>query len=519
MTFNLKYSQRGNLVTTFISLGDIRASGIRIISAVLKQKGWPSNTIIYKLGYSMNDIPTKREENILIGLLKDLKTDIVGITVKTPFLKIAQDITKRVKKELDASVIWGGSHPTILPEESLNNADIVCLGEGEYPFLEFLQNSIDGKQIDNIKNFGFKKDGNVVCNDLRPLLQRDDLDSLPSPDCGNEDKYIIHNGKVIHADPLDRAIEYYPMASRGCPFRCSFCINGILKEIYHGCGPFVRVRSPEKVVDEIVDVLQKFPAVHRIRFQDEVFPWKKDWIKKFSEEYKKRVGLPFLCTFHPNTIDEENIRMLKAAGLIVVGFGMQSPSERVRREVFHRKESNATILKSIEILHRNKLEGFYDLILDNPFETEEDKKKGLDFMLKIPKPFNIAPFSLKFFPGYQITEDALKQRKISESEMKEIGSEGYFEMSFNWYSPKKKEDILWNCLYILSSRSTFPRFLVRFFSKWEFLKRHSNLIVAVVKLNWYPELFVIGMRRLIRGQLSPTNFFRVIKSRVLKETI
>jgi radical SAM superfamily enzyme YgiQ (UPF0313 family) len=511
--------QKSKPVTTLISIGDIRALGIRFISSVLKGKGLTSNLVIYKLGYSEDDIPTKKEEDMLIGLLKDLKTDIVGLSVRTPFFTTAERVTKRIRNELNALVVWGGSHPTIVPEESLNHADVVCIGEGEHPFLELVQNSAEGKQIDTIRNLWIRNNGGLVRNNLRPLLQRNDLDLLPFPDCGGEDKYIINNGKLIHADPLDRVIEYYPMASRGCPFRCSFCINGVLKEIYLGCGSFVRFRSPKNVVDEIVHILKGFPKVKRIRFQDEVFPWSNEWVVNFSKDYKKRVGLPFLCTFHPNSINEEAVKTLKGAGLMVVGFGMQSPAERIRKKVFHRPETNETILKSIEILHKNKLEGFYDIILDNPFETEDDKKQGLDFLLKIPKPFNIVPFSLKFFPGYKITKEALSKKLINESEVSEIGSQGYFEYTFNWFSPRKREDLFWNCLYILASRSTFPSLLVRLMSQWKFLKTHFSLIVWTVKLTWYPELLVIGVRRLRRGQLTPLNFLRVVKSKILKETI
>jgi len=506
-------------VTTLITFGDIRANGIRMISAAIKAKGWDCNTVIYKLGYSKADLPSKREEDILIGLLKDLKTDIVGLSVRTPFLTTAQTLTRRIKNELDALVIWGGSHPTIVPEESLNHADIVCVGEGEYPFLELLQNRIEGKPIDTIQNLWIRKNGQLVRNTLRPLLQRNDLDLLPFPDCGGEDKYIINNGKLIRGDPLTRTIEYYPMASRGCPFRCSFCINGVLKETYRGCGPFVRVRSPRNVVDEIVHILERFHKVKRIRFQDEVFPWDKEWVVSFSKDYKKRVGLPFLCTFHPNTISEEAVRILKEAGLMVVGFGMQSPSERIRKEIFQRAETNKTILKSIEILHRNKLDGFYDIILDNPFETEDDRKEGLDFLLKIPKPYNITAFSLKFFPGYKITREGLSRGLISESEIKAIGSQGYFEMTYNWYSPRKREDIFWNCLYLLSARSTLPSHLVGLMSTSQFLKKHPSFLVWFVKLDWYPELLVIIIRRLIRGQLNPINFLKVVKAKMLKETI
>lgn len=519
MKSNIHNSKNNGQVISLISFGDIRAAGIRAVSALLKDRGWASNIIIYKVNYAEEDIPTKKEEDILIDLLKGLKTDFVGLSVKTPFLQTAKKITRRIKDELDATVIWGGSHPTIMPEESIRIADIICIGEGEYPFLELIEKSANEESIDNIKNLWIRHEDRIVRNGVRDLLQREDMNTLPYLDCGGEGKYTISGGVMTREDPLNKTLEYYPMASRGCPFTCSYCINGVLRDLYKGHGTFVRSRSPENVVDELVNIKNRFPLVKRFRFQDEVFPWHKEWIKKFCLDYKKRVGLPFLCTFHPNTINDESVSMLKDAGLMVVGLGMQSPSSRVRREVFHRPETDVKLMQAIEILHRHSIDGFYDIILDNPFETIDDKKEGLDFLLKMPKPFNITAFSLKFFPGYKITDESIKSGLIDDSEVEAISSKGYFEMNYNWYSPRVKEDVFWNCLYLLSSKNLIPCFLVKEMSKSQFLANHPGLLVFFIKIIWYPDLLVMVTRRLIRGQLNPVNLMRVIISRIRKRTI
>ena len=92
-------------------------------------------------------------------------------------------------------------------------------------------------------------------------------------------------------------------------------------------------------------------------------------------------------------------------------------------------------------------------------------------------------------------------------------------MSYNWYSPKRKEDLFWNCLYILASRSVLSPMLVNAMSRSAFLKKNSGYLVLFVKLSWYPELFVIGIRRLVRGQIKPMNVIKVLMSRVFKRTV
>ncbi len=504
---------------TFISLGDIRALGIRILSAVLKGRGIHSNIIWYKVDYSERHIPTRTEENLLIDLIKQLNTDIVAISVKTPFVQRAKDITRRVRNEAGAMVIWGGSHPTVMPDDCMEHADAICIGEGEYSLVELVELAFQGATFERTPNIWARKDGIVFRNPIRPLLQTRELDALPFPDCGGEGKHVIDRDHLKSEDPISHTIEYFAMASRGCPFKCSFCINSLLKDIYKGCGSLLRVRSPQNVVDEIVDLVGRFPGIKRIRFQDEVFPRRPDWLEVFCEQYRRRVGLQFLCTFHPQTVDEVAIRMLKEAGLIVVGLGMQSPSERIRKEVFHRPETNQRLLEAINILHRQRVNGFYDIILDNPFETEKDRQRGLDFLLTVPKPFNLFSFSLRFFPGYPITKEALGKNLIERSEVEEMETRGYFEMGYDWHSPRKKEDLFWNCLYILASRSCVPRLLVKAASRSGFLRKYPSALIWLVKITWGAELIIIGTRRLVRRQMNPLSLLRVAKARLSKETI
>jgi len=212
----------------------------------LNSKGWRTNVIIFKLHYSRADVPTRKEEELLIGLLKDLRSDVVGLSVKTPFLRIARRLSEKIRDEVGSLVAWGGSHPTILPEESIRIADVVCIGEGEHPLAELIEKIATGKVVDDIPNLWIRRHGEIRRNDQRPLLQGDELDRLPFPDIGGEGKFSVHRGKLLPGDPLEKAMEYYPMASRGCPFRCSYCINGILKERLHAKGAFVRLRSPKR---------------------------------------------------------------------------------------------------------------------------------------------------------------------------------------------------------------------------------------------------------------------------------
>ena len=493
---------------------------MRTISAFIRQRGFATHLIFYKASaFYERDVPTQREEDLLLGLLKDLRPDIVGIYVIAPFFRAAASLTERIKKELVTVVVWGGSHPTIQPEESINHADILCRGEGELPFADLVEMMANGQAVDCIQNLWVKTDGRVTRNGIRPLLQREGLDALPFPDSGGTNKYLIENERLVQADPLNKTIDYFSFASRGCPFRCNFCINGVLSEVYHGAGPYVRVKSPEYVVSEIAHMLEIFPAVRRIRFEDEIFPWKLEWVEKFCGEYSKRIGLPFLFASHATVVSENAIRLLKAAGLMVVGFGVQSPCLRVRRDVLNRPETNEAILNCIGILQRNKVECFFDVILDNPFETDEDKTDGFRFLLSIPRPYVMTPFSLKYLPGHRLTDEALRKHLIDASQVVTASPQRWFRLSYDLKSKRRPEDIFWNCLYMLSPRSILPVALLRILGNSAFLKKHPSPLELLTKFTWPLELFVIAFRRLAHGQLKLTNTLRVALSKVLRRHI
>ena len=266
-------------------------------------------------------------------------------------------------------------------------------------------------------------------------------------------------------------------------------------------------------------MLKSTPSVRRIRFEDEIFPWQQDWVKRFCREYQKKVGLPLLFASHPNLISDETIRLLKDAGLMVVGFGVQSPCERVRKGVLQRTETNETILNCIDILQRNQVECSFDAILDNRFETDEDKIDGLNFLLSIPKPFKITTFSMKFFPGHKLTDDALENGVVTAQEVDGLCAQGWFRLKYDWKAERSPRDTFWNCLYMLSSRSIMPSRLLKLLSGSDFLKKHPSVLVLLTKWTWYGELLVIGIRRYRRKQLKPLYVLKVIISRMLKRTI
>lgn len=500
-------------VLTLIALMNYYALGIRTISSLVKSKDYQVN-IIFWGSYIGTDPAVMKNKRVVLDLISSLRTDLVGISVNTPFAVLAEDLTNLIRHELKIKTLWGGAHPTILPDECIEKADIICRGEGERACLELLDCIHKGESYDSIDNLWIRNESAITRNQIRPLLQGHELDDLPFPDYGSDSIHYIDENGVNKGDPFVHSIQYEVIASRGCPYRCTYCVNSILRDIYPKGGDIIRVRSPETVIREIESALKIFHHVEAIRFEDEVFPWKAKWLEEFSDLYRERINLPFICTYVPNIVTEERISLLHKTGLSSIGVGIQSPSERVRKEIFRRPETNERLHQAITYFHKYGVEVNFDLIFDNPYENHEDKAKGFEFLSNLPKPFTLSVFSMVFFPETALTKRALADGFVSEDMLRR--QEGLYTIIYDWQAPRDPGDTFWDCLNVLTSRSCMPSLIVRSLSRSKWLRKKPGMLMYVVAVSRYAELSIIALRRLRKGRITWSAILKALKTRKLK---
>jgi radical SAM superfamily enzyme YgiQ (UPF0313 family) len=327
-----------------------------------------------------------------------------------------------------------------------------------------------------------------------------DLDALPFPDYGGNDYFFIENDTVSFEDPALRTYNLNVMASRGCPYHCAYCCNSVFNTLYQGKGPRTRRRSVDNVMAEIFALKDKFPNLRRIDFIDEVFAWDKKWTRAFTERYRKEVGLPFQCAQHPNMVDKDILVMLKEAGLERVEVGVQSGSERIRKSFFERPVSDRKLLQTSAYLKEMGIVPFYDFIVDNPFETEEDKRKGLEFILNLSRPFHLHIFSLIYFPNTVITKRALSEGLISENQIEGKAEQAFDQMFVTLKFPRPKNDQFWIALYSLASKSFVPKIIIRWLSRRRFFMRHPKPLILFADSANTLKLAFIAIKWLMEGK-------------------
>jgi radical SAM superfamily enzyme YgiQ (UPF0313 family) len=191
-------------------------------------------------------------------------------------------------------------------------------------------------------------------------------------------------------------------SARGCPYKCSFCINATYRHLDIN-GVRLRRRSVDNVISELRQVKEKLGYVY-IQVEDEIFTFKPEWVKEFSDRYQAEIGLPFWCYTHPLCCREDMIADLKRAGLRYIVMGIQSGSERLNREVYHRPTSREKIIESLWLLDQMDVVTCCDLLSNNPLETEEDRIATAHLLHELPSRILLFLGKVVVYPGSPLYE-------------------------------------------------------------------------------------------------------------------
>ncbi|TAN59966.1 radical SAM protein, partial [bacterium] len=451
---------------------------------------------------------------LLIRLIKDLNTDLLGISIRSSSLKTAEEVVRRVRQELkNIKIIIGGTHAILSPEECIELADMVCLGEGEYPFLDVLRRfTEDLSETKNIPGLWVRVGGHIYKNGMNELI---DIDNLPPIDYSGNYKWYIENDLVLEGDPLSANSVGEIFSSRGCPYKCTYCTNNILKSIMND-KKFVRLKNVDNVIGDIINLKRYFKNLKKIVFADEVFAFNKQWTAEFCAKYKEKINLPFAALFYPNMVTEETVRMLKDAGLTHGRVGLQSGSERIRKDLYKRNHSNDKTVELTNIFHRVGIRLTFDIIVNNPYETEVDLRETLRFYLQIPKPFELNMHSLVYFPKTDLTNMALKDGIIRKEHVEGEADEA-LRLNHVLLRDKKmiygyKNNLFWNCLFSLTSKPFIPSWLTNGLSRNRFLRNNPSCLLYFAKVVNIINIAFIGLRLLKDREIGIKDVFQVLKS-------
>ncbi len=453
--------------------------GLAYVAAALEQKNHSIKLIDRNILSSKNqDI-----DKVTIGILKELKPELVGITVTTPMLPDSFHVSKIVKEILpNTKVIYGGHHPTILYREVLSNknVDIVVLGEGEVTICEIAE----GKQLKDIPGIAYKEEDKIMVTESRNLVK--DIDSLPMPAWHHYDmeyyaRYSEYNNPVIRG-VSSRATHIF--AARGCPYRCSFCSGPVI------FGNRVRFHSVNRVIEEIEFLIEHY-GINGIYLAEDMFLSKREHVEMLCDEFIKRKlnkKIVWCAQCRSDRINKELLIMMKKAGCIQIEYGFESGSQRILNMMSKKTTPEQNILAA-NLTKKIGLRFLANIIIGFPGETKEDFIDTIEFLKRI-KPTEIGFNILTPLPGTRVYNDLISSGIITEVD--------------------------WSDFYVASKKLNFTTMTNdEFFSLYEdFIKKvvNPNRLLSYYSYNILHNPKVIGYNLLRRTLVDPIGTIKKISS-------
>jgi radical SAM superfamily enzyme YgiQ (UPF0313 family) len=371
------------------------------------------------------------------------KLDIIGFSVMTMQVANSLELSEYIKEKYpNKKIIWGGIHPSLLPEQTVKDKsiDYVCQREGEGCLLD-LCNDIPLKEI---KNLVYKEKGKVIVNPIREFIDLNKEDK-PIWDIMDLEPYI----KLHKFGPKKGKRAFGISVGRGCVFNCSYCVNGVL-------GRRWRSLSAEEMVKRIKFLTKKYDIGH-FTIVDDCFDIDMNRVKEFCNRIiKEKIKITWEVNVRAGKQwTNEVMKLIKQSGCILLCIGAESGSERVLKEVYHRTVTIEDIIYTAKQCKK------YNILLATgwmggvPNETEEDAKKTLDLIKKLveisPNTIISGPAPFRPYPNSELYFEAVKQgyrEPKSLKEWAENSNEGYLsEENLPWVkNPKRLKAIEFYCV-------------------------------------------------------------------------
>jgi anaerobic magnesium-protoporphyrin IX monomethyl ester cyclase len=414
--------------------------GLAYLSGMLKAAGHQVELFDMTWGF---------DRSALEAQLRRYRPGLVGISVRSTDFEYGLVAAQAVKAVTDVPIAFGGAHPTVDPEGTLarSGVDMVCIGEGEEALLELVQKIERGEDYSGVQSFWFRREGEIVRNPVRPLLQ--DLDSLPFPDRALFDlRHLTTYAGMIF------------ITGRGCPYQCSYCINERLMQIYRGKGKFVRFRSTEQVIREINEARQQY-SFESLYFGDEAFTLDQKRTQAFCERYAAEVGIPFSVMTRADLLDRETAAALKKAGCQSVGIGIEAGNDQMRNKVLHKREARDTIVAGFRNVREVGLVSYSFNMVGIPGETRETIMETIELNRRaradVVQVTIFAPFK-----GTQLRDVCEKSGYLKEEPVRDYYSRTFLSLpTLSAAALEAYHKVFW--FYCRAPRVAFPLIhLVRF---------------------------------------------------------
>jgi radical SAM superfamily enzyme YgiQ (UPF0313 family) len=363
------------------------------------------------------------------------KPIFVGISCMSGLqIKYALEFAKHMRTQnASCPLVWGGIHPTLLPEQTAINeyVDIVVRGEGELIIKDLANTLALNRPLDDVAGITYAINGTVINNPDGKII---DLDSIPIA--------LPYELLQMEKYPSFKSGRFHIQTSRGCPHRCGFCYNLVFnKSRWRG-------KSAKRVLDEIEYITEKYPNLKIIDPIDD---------NVFVDEYRvkeicqglldRKLGVQWRanCRFdYLSNYDRDFLELIAKSGCVELDFGGESGSERLQ-QLICKDVTAEEMLRSVGNLRRfaPSIEPYVSWMSGLPGETDEDLEETFDLMDRMrevnPKTQHYGIFVYTPFPSAVMPY--LPSEFTPPQSLEEWSNIQVFHFNPPWHSKKQIEKL------------------------------------------------------------------------------
>jgi radical SAM superfamily enzyme YgiQ (UPF0313 family) len=386
-------------------------------------------TILHENGYNVRIINAAAQKNYKELLRKECKDAfVVGITCYTSEVKSAIEITDFVKENFNIPVVWGGWHPTLFPGQTCEdkNIDFVVIKEGDYTMLKLVQ-SLEGKgRLQDISGLVYKEGNKVVVNEPNGFINMEEL-PLVKYDLVDVSRY----SRMKLTDRFSRLKNVWLpyQSSRGCPHRCTFCINTVTNNRKY------RKKSVKKVIEEVRALIEKYGLTH-LRIIDDNFFLDRERVKEICEGFIKNdfcITWDAECRadyFRDGHLDYKLLELCTKSRLIEVTIGCESGSQRIL-DLMRKDIKVEQIINCVKQCHKHKIIPRCSFMMGIPGESKDDilqTAKLINRLREIEPEMACGVATFRPYPKSEMCDDLVKKGVFKEPKtLREWATKNYVE--------------------------------------------------------------------------------------------
>ncbi|MFB3895087.1 MAG: radical SAM protein [bacterium] len=359
------------------SLANIPRLGTLLLGTILKQRGYEVRVYI--------------EDMVKLDHADIISADMVGISTITSTAPRAYYLADKIRTlNKQAPIVFGGAHPSFLPEEALQHCDYVVRGEGEDTLLELIYALEHKQRVGNILGLSYKEGTQVVHNPTRPFIPNLDINPML-------DYSIIPNWNV-----QDKIITL--STSRGCPFKCKFC------SVIPMFGTRYRFNSIDHVISEIKMYADK---ARHIFFADDNFTANKKRTKELLRRLlADNIKIEWSAQVRADAArDPELLELMQQTGCFSVYIGFESINPKTL-EIFNKNQTINEIRDSIAAFHQRNIYIHGMFVFGSDYDTVATIRETVKFAKKLDID-SVQFMMLTPLPGTQTYQDLFTDNRIT----------------------------------------------------------------------------------------------------------